>query len=118
MIKTKMTIHAKTDRLDRLAACVRYLGVGEVILETIHNNVRFRLTSTGICLLYALDEETLITGYMCPVKKCAAMYASCGYEKMPPAIYKTVTRNNKKYSFLLDMQGAHCALLLVQTYNV
>ena len=91
MIKTKMTRHAKTDRLDRLAACVRYLGVGEIILEQIYNNVRFRLTSTGICLLYALDEETLITGYMCPVKKCAAMYAACGYERMPSAKFEKIS---------------------------
>ena len=40
MIKTKMTMHAKTDRLDRLAACVRYLGVGEIILETTHNKAK------------------------------------------------------------------------------
>ena len=61
-IKTKMTFHAQVERLDRLAACIERLGVGEVALEAVHNGVRFRLTSTGLCLIYAVNEETLITG--------------------------------------------------------
>lgn len=103
VIKTKMTLHAKTDRLDRLAACVEHLGIGEVVLETINKGARFRLTSTGLCLIYATNEEKLITGYMCPINRCVAMYSACGYERVPAGIFKTVTRNNKKYAFLLDM---------------
>ena len=102
-IKTKMTFHAQVERLDRLAACVEYLGIGEVALEAVYNGVRFRLTTTGLCLVYAVDEETLITGYMCPVNRCIAMYNACGYKRVPVCIFKTVTRNNKKYAFLLDM---------------
>lgn len=102
-IRTKMTFHARVERLDRLVACVEHLGIGEVVLEAVHNDVRFRLTSTGLCLLYATEEETLITGYMCPVSRCIAMYNSCGYERVPDGIFKTVTRNNKKYSFLQNM---------------
>lgn len=103
VIKTRMTFHARVERLDRLAACVEHLGIGEVVLETINNDVRFRLTSTGLCLIYAAKEETLITGYMCPVGRCIAMYNSCGYERVPAGVFKTVTRNSKKYAFLLDM---------------
>lgn len=102
-IKTKMTFHAQVERLDRLAACVEYLGIGEVALEAVHNGVRFRLTSTGLCLVYAVNEETLITGYMCTVNRCIAMYSACGYKRVPVGIFKTVTRNNKKYAFLLSM---------------
>lgn len=102
-IKTKMTFHAQVERLDRLAACIERLGVGEVALEAVHDGVRFRLTSTGLCLIYAADEETLITGYMCTVKRCVAMYSASGYERVPAGIFKTVTRNNKKYAFLLNM---------------
>lgn len=102
-IKTKMTFHAQVERLDRLTACIERLGVGEVALEAVHNGVRFRLTSTGLCLIYAVNEETLITGYMCTVNRCVAMYSACGYKRVPAGIFKTVTRNSKKYAFLLDM---------------
>lgn len=102
-IKTKMTFHARTERLDRLAACIEYLGVGEVVLEAAYNGVCFRLTSTGLCLVYAVNKETLITGFMCPINRCIAMYSACGYERVPTGIFKTVTRNNKKYAFLLNM---------------
>ena len=113
MIKTQMSKHAITDRLDRLAACVRYLGVGEVVLEEIHNNVRFRLTSTGLCLLYSATEEKLITGYMCSVGRCSAMYKASGAEKVPENILRTVIRNNKKYSFLTKAQTSVNTLVYV-----
>jgi hypothetical protein len=103
VIKTKMTFHATHDRLDRLAACVEVLGVGETVLETHYNGKRFRLTDTGLCLVFAPDKELLITGYMCPVDRCVKMYHSSGYNIVPPAIYRTVVRNNKKYAFLLNM---------------
>lgn len=99
----KMTYHAQIERIDRLVACIECLGVGEVVLETEFNDARLRLTSTGLCLVMDQHEEKLITGYMCSVDRCAAMYHSSGYRKVPDAIYKTVTRNNKKYKFLLQM---------------
>ena len=99
----KMTYHAQVERIDRLVACIEHLGVGEVVLETEFNNARLRLTSTGLCLVMDQYEEKLITGYMCPVDRCAAMYHSNGYKRVPDTIYKTVTRNNKKYKFLLQM---------------
>lgn len=102
-IHTKMTHHATHDRLDRLAACVELLGIGETVLETCYNGKRFRLTETGLCLVMAPDQELVITGYMCPIERCVKMYHSSGYKSVPPAIYKTVVRNNKKYSFLLEL---------------
>jgi hypothetical protein len=53
--------------------------------------------------VFAPDEELLITGYMCPVERCVKMYQANGYKYVPPAIYKTVVRNNKKYAFLLNL---------------
>lgn len=103
MIRTKMSHHAKTDRLERLTACLENIGCGEVILETTHQNARYRLTSTGLILVYNLTEEVLITGYMATISKCTAMYHSSGYQKVPQAIKKTVVRNQKLYGFLLDM---------------
>ena len=102
-IHTKMTHHATHDRLDRLAACVELLGIGETVLETCYNGKRFRLTETGLCLVMAPDQELVITGYMCPIERCVKMYHSSGYKSVPPAIYKSVVRNNKKYGFLLEL---------------
>ena len=99
----KMTYHARVERIDRLAACIEYLGVGEIVLETEFQDARLRLTSTGLCLVMDRHGKKLITGYMCPIDKCLAMYHSNGYAKVPDSIYKTVVRNNKKYKFLLEM---------------
>lgn len=102
-IMMKMTYHAQVERIDRLVACIEHLGVGEVVLETEFNDARVRLTSTGLCLVMDKYEDKLITGYMCPINRCTAIYRSSGYTRVPESIYKTVTRNNKKYKFLLEM---------------
>ena len=102
VMKVKMTRHAVEDRLDRLAACIEHLGVGEVVLENRHYGAIQKLTSTGLCLVCG-EDGILITGYMCEIRQCSAMYHANGYEKIPEGIYKTVVRNQKKYRFLLDM---------------
>lgn len=102
VMKVKMSRHVIEDRLDRLSSCIECLGVGEVILETYRQDCRVCLTSTGLCLIYAKNENLLITGYMCTVKQCMGIYYSCGYEKVPEKFFKTVMRNEKKYSFLLE----------------
>lgn len=101
--KVTMTYHARVERLDRLAACVEYLGMGDIVLEVAFNNRRFKLTSTGICLVCDLHEDILITGYMCPVERCRAMYHAGGYDRVPPAIYHRVRRNCERYRFLSEM---------------
>lgn len=102
IIKVKMTRHASEDRLDRLVACIQHLGVGEIVLENEHYGAIQKLTSTGLCLVCGKDD-LLITGYMCTIQQCSAMYIANGYERVPEKIYKTVTRNQKQYKFLLDM---------------
>jgi hypothetical protein len=102
-MKFKMTRHAKVERIDRLSACVTILGVGEVILETVFEESRLRLTDTGLCLVVDRYEEKLITGYMCPIHRCTAMYKSMGYARVPHGIYNTVVKNCKKYPHLLQM---------------
>lgn len=102
IMRVKMTRHAVEDRLDRLVACVEHLGVGEVVLTTEHYGAIQKLTSTGLCLVCGADDE-LITGYMCTIQQCSAMYFANGRERVPEKIYKTVVRNQKEYKFLLDM---------------
>lgn len=101
-MKVKMSRHAIEDRLDRLVACVEHLGVGEVVLENERFGAIQKLTSTGLCLIYG-EGDVLITGYMCTIRQCSAMYGANGYKKIPEKIYKKVVRNQKEYRFLLDM---------------
>ena len=98
---TKITYHASHDRIDRLAACIEHLGVGQVVLEETKEEVIYKLTSTGLCLLYGVKKQQLITGFMCPMNRCIAMYRSCGYNRVPQNLYNTITRNEKNINFYL-----------------
>ena len=117
MMKFEMTYHAKEDRLDRLAACIEHLGVGEVILEVERFGAMERLTSTGIVLIVNAETNTLITGYAATIKQMYGMYKTCGYERVPDRIYKQVVRNSKKYAFLYKMQKIGVDKLNLLWYN-
>ena len=86
MIKFEMTHHASVDRLDRLVACVQYLGMSEFVLEQPDP----RYPNTVRCL----------TGFMATPKQVCAMYKG---QRVPQALYNTVVRNNKKFAFLAEM---------------
>ena len=66
-MRFEMTYHAKEERIDRLTACIQYLGFNEIIkeeLEIRHNrNVVRKLTDTGIILICG-EDGCLITGFM------------------------------------------------------
>ena len=103
MIKFEMTHHASVDRLDRLAACVQYLGMSEFVLEqpdTRYPNTVRCLTSTGIIVVRSTTTNRLITGFMATPKQVCAMYKG---QRVPQALYNTVVRNNKKFAFLAEM---------------
>ena len=102
VMRVRMTRHAAEDRLDRLVACIEHLGIGEVVLENERFGAIQKLTSTGLCLIYG-EKDTLITGYMCTIQQCSAMYGANGYAKIPDKVYKTVVRNQKQYKFLLEI---------------
>ena len=106
MITYTMTKHASVDRLDRLAACVQYLGVGEIILETTSPadpTIIEQLTATGIVLIVSKKTGALITGFMGQVSRVSAMYKSKGYTQIPPTVYNRIRRNCSRYSWLLTM---------------
>lgn len=103
MMKIEMTHHASVDRLERLSACIEYLGMNEIIREVPdnrHNRLAFRcLTDTGIILIKG-DDGKLITGYMATVAQVASLYPN---EKIPTAVLNRVKKNVQKYKFLLKM---------------
>jgi hypothetical protein len=96
----KMTYHAKVERIDRIAALLTEVGYNEFVLEVRESNHLYRLTDTGIIFIFDETGTTLITGYMGQRLKVSALYKLAGYTETPQRIWKTVTRNEKQYSFL------------------
>jgi hypothetical protein len=103
MRKFNMTYHAQIERIDRLAACIENIGVGEVVLEVERYGAVEQLTDTGLLLVINPTTNALITGYMVTIKQMYAMFMDSGYTKIPDRIYKTVRTNSKKYAFLYKM---------------
>lgn len=101
-MRFEMTYHAKEERIDRLTACIQYLGFNEIIREqTSYRHGEYatrKLTDTGIILV--VKGDTLITGYMGTMAQVSSFYYN---EKMPVALKNRVRKNNEKYAFLLRM---------------
>jgi hypothetical protein len=102
MTTFKMTYHASVERIDRLTACIQYLGFNEFVCEMpdpMNPGTAYCVTDTGIIIIKAIATNTIITGYMATPKRIAAIFKG----NTPPALYKRVVKNNKKYAFLLTM---------------
>jgi hypothetical protein len=100
MMKFEMTYHASVERIDRLTACIEYIGVGEVVKEIEKDGAVERLMDTGLLLVVNPKTNTLITGYAVTVKQVCGIYNG---QRVPPALYKRVQTNAKKYAFLYKM---------------
>ena len=100
MMKFEMTYHAQVERIDRLVACIEHIGVGEVVKEIQRDTTVERLTNTGLLLVVNPNTNTLITGYAVTVKQICGIYNG---QRVPPALYKRVQTNAKKYAFLYKM---------------
>ena len=99
----KMTYHAKVERIDRIAALLAEVGYNEFILEVKQPGRMWRLTDTGIIFIFDESGETLITGYMGQRLKVSSLYKQAGYIETPKNVWKTITRNEKRYSFLYNI---------------
>lgn len=104
MLKIEFTYHAQVERIDRLVACVQYLGMNEIIREMpdrYHNAGKNKrcLTDTGIVLVISEDGK-LITGFMGTVAQVASFYKG---EKIPPSVLNRAKKNEQKYKWLLKM---------------
>lgn len=73
MTKIKMTYHVQEDRIERMTAIATTVGFGKPIIQKIHNGARKQLTTTGIILVKAPDEEVLITLYAGSYQQIARM---------------------------------------------
>lgn len=103
MIAVKLTRHAQVDRMERLVECITHLGVNEIVYERVDTykpTVKMAITDTGIILIRAVCDDSVITGYMATVKQAVALFQG----RMPDALFRRVVNNNKKYSFLQNIQ--------------
>lgn len=99
MMTINMTYHAKVERIDRLVHIAQTVGFGEEIILTCinrENNTRECLTETGVIMIKAMHDETLVTAFIANIDKASAMYSSMG-RKIPQYIARKI-RNNKKYN--------------------
>lgn len=99
----KMTYHAKVERIDRIVTLLTEVGYNEFILEVKQFGRMLRLTDTGIIFIFDESGETLITGYLGQRLKVSSLYKQAGYTETPKKVWKTVTRNEKQYSFLYNI---------------
>ena len=104
-ITIKMTYHARVERVERIEAISQTIGITKPALEYIdrRDNKRYQLTTTGIILVLALDEEKLITAFMANIDQVRKLYHLCGKKQISPKIYKKVQKNLEKYSYLLHI---------------
>jgi hypothetical protein len=98
-----MTYHARVERIDRIVTLLTEIGYNEFILEVKQFGRMLRLTDTGIIFIFDESGETLITGYLGQRLKVSALYKQAGYTETPKRVWKTVTRNEKLYSFLYNI---------------
>lgn len=94
MLKVDSTYHAGVERIDRITECIVRYGLGEIALEVYSDKAQklYRLTETGMLLVFDKDGKTLVSGYMCNIEKCIILYKLAG-KSVPPYMKKTVIRN-------------------------
>ena len=102
-----MTYHARVERAKRVEAIAQTIGITRPILEYVDeaDSKRYQLTTKGIVLVLALNEDRLITAFMANIDQVSKLYHLCGKKQINPKIYKVVQKNLEKYSYLLYIQG-------------
>lgn len=102
-ITIQMTYHAKVERVQRIEAVARIIGITRPVLEYIdyENGKRYQLTTTGIILVLALDQELLITAFMATYEQAHKLYSLVGKKRVAPKMEKKINKNLEKYSYLL-----------------
>jgi hypothetical protein len=97
-----ITYHAKYERLDRLATIGASVGFGEVIKERVWVSngkpSRRKLTSTGVILVYAMDSDTLITGWLASTQQAQTFF----HKPLPSQVRRVIEVNEKKYRKMVD----------------
>lgn len=104
----KVTEHVKRDRWDRITNCIKTVGgIGEVMIAIDSAKRKYTderviqvLTSTGLIFVINVDQNTLITAYLCNMRLACAMYGAHGYNRIPNHLYRTIDYNQRYNSYL------------------
>lgn len=78
--------HILTDRANRLRRLEETLGMTRVVLEWTDTtaNKRYCITSSGIMIIKAIDEDFVITAWMATVDQLYRLCRAAGKAQMPP----------------------------------
>ena len=99
MKKTKFSNHALNDREDRIVWIATEVGFGEVldelkIYDTERSYRRVSLTTTGVAIIKAIDEEFVITMYCPTQRQLKNWYGTQG--AVPIHLWNLAKRNEKR----------------------
>ena len=94
-----LSYHAQYERADRLARLEEVLGFTNVVLEVkdYSDRKRYCVTSSGIVIVKAMEEDFVITAYMITVDHLYHLCMKAGKKQMPPKLYKRVCKNMERH---------------------
>ena len=96
MGEINLSIHCRTDRVERIAYIATTVGYGNIIKKKVYNTQSGAclrcLTDTGVIICKTLDESMVITMFIATTHQVTAMYES----HVPNWIYNRA-RKNRKY---------------------
>ena len=105
MITMTLSYHAQYERADRLARLEEVLGFTKIVLEVpvVEEGKRYCITSSGILIVKAIEEEFVITAFMCNINQCYRLYSMAGKGQVSPKLYKRITKNIERHPELFHI---------------
>ena len=105
MLITQTTFHARVERANRIRALEEVLGFTKIVLEVpvVEEGKRYCITSSGILIVKAIEEEFVITAFMCNINQCYRLYKLAGKGQVSPKVYKRITKNIERHPELFHI---------------
>jgi len=99
MTRTKLSKHALNDREDRIVWIATEVGFGEILDEIQIYDVersyrRVSLTTTGVAIIKAINEDFIITMYCPTQRQLKNWYGS--QSAVPIRLWNVAKRNEKR----------------------
>lgn len=97
--------HAQHERANRLTQLEEILGFTKIVLEVpvVEEGKRYCITSSGILIVKAIEEEFVITAFMCNINQCYRLYRMAGKSQVSPKVYKRITKNIERHPELFNI---------------
>lgn len=99
---TQLSYHAMVERKDRIEQIEKTISFGTPIveMEDTSNNTMKVLTSTGVIVIWSLNNKSIVTMFVASVNQALSFYnRKRGEEpyKMPRQLWLMVNYNNNTY---------------------